>query len=64
MGKVGYVSVFWLWCSWWCLGEWVGGLVQGLGGWGVVLSVCVVSLDSLCWWQVQVSVCCARRIIT
>ena len=31
MGKVGYVSVF-------CL-QWVVGL--GLGGWGVVMSVCV-----------------------
>ena len=29
-------------------GEWVGGLSHGLGGWGVVMSVCVVSLDSLC----------------
>ena len=28
--------------------EWVGGLCQGLGGWGGVMSVCVVSLDSLC----------------
>ena len=27
-------------------GEWVGCL--GLGGWGHVMSVCVVSLDSLC----------------
>ena len=27
-------------------GEWVGGLSQG--GWGFVMSVCVVSLDSLC----------------
>ena len=26
------------------------------------MSVCVVSLDSLCRWQVQVSVYCARRI--
>ena len=26
------------------------------------MSVCVVSLDSLCRWQVQVSVNCARRI--
>ena len=43
-------------------GEWVGGLGQGLGGWGCVLSVCVVSLDSLCRCQVQVSVYCARRI--
>ena len=75
MGKVGYVSVF-RWCGW-CHslslhinieryggvgGEWVGGLGQGLGGWGGVMSVCVVSLDSLCRWQVQVSVYCARRI--
>ena len=37
-------------------GEWVCGLVKGLGGWGVVMSVCVVSLDSLCRWQVQVFV--------
>ena len=29
-------------------GEWVSGLGQGLGGWGGVMSVCVVSLDSLC----------------
>ena len=29
-------------------GEWVGGLDQGLGGWGGVMSLCVVSLDSLC----------------
>ena len=26
------------------------------------MSVCVVSLDSLCRWQVQVSVYCARQI--
>ena len=31
-------------------------------GWGGVIYVCVVSLDSLCWWQVQVYVYCARRI--
>ena len=43
-------------------GEWVGGLGQGLGGWGGVMSLCVVSLDSLCRWQLQVSVYCARRI--
>ena len=43
-------------------GECVGGLAQGLGGWGGVMSVCVVSLDSLCCWQVQVSVYCARQI--
>ena len=42
-----YVSVFWLrWCGW-CWGKWVGGLDQGLGGWGCVMSVCVVSLDVL-----------------
>ena len=29
-------------------GEWVGGLGQGLGRWGGVKSMCVVSLDSLC----------------
>ena len=40
----------------------VGGLVQSLGGWGGVMYVCVVSLDSLCRWQVQVSVYCARWI--
>ena len=33
-------------CLWWY--EWVGGCGQGLGGWGGVMSVCVVSLDSLC----------------
>ena len=43
-------------------GEWVGGLDQGLMGWGGVMSVLVVSLDSLCRWQVQVSVYCAWRI--
>ena len=31
-------------------GEWVGGLDQGLEVWGGVMSVCVVSLDSLCRW--------------
>ena len=29
-------------------GEWMDGLGQGLGGWGSVMSVCVVSLDFLC----------------
>ena len=29
-------------------GEWLGGLGQGLGGWGLVMSLCVVSLDSMC----------------
>ena len=29
-------------------GEWVVGLDQGMGGWGCVMFLCVVSLDSLC----------------
>ena len=62
MGKVGYVSVFRLWWCGWCWGRLVGGLDQGLGGWDGVMYVYVVSLDSLCIWQVQVSVYCARRI--
>ena len=56
-GSVGHVSVFWLrWCGW-GVGR---GLGQGLGavGWCYVC----VSLDSLCRWQVQVSVYCAWRI--
>ena len=44
------------------VGEWVVGLGQGLGGWCHVMSVCVVGLDSLCRWQVQIPVYCARRI--
>ena len=43
-------------------GEWVGGLDQGLEGWGGVISARVVSPASLCRWQVQVSIYCARRI--
>ena len=39
--------------------EWVGGLDQGLEGRVGVMSV---SPDSLCRWQVQVSVYCDRRI--
>ena len=35
---------------------------MGESGWGSVMSVCIVSLDSLYRWQVQVSVCCASRI--
>ena len=51
-GSVGHVSAFWLWwCGW--------GVGRGLGGVGGVMSVCVVSLDYLCRWQVQVSVYCA-----
>ena len=44
------------------VGEWLGGLGQGLGGWCGVKSVFVVSLYSLCRWQVQVSVYYVRRI--
>ena len=40
----------------------VDGLVQGLRRWGGVMSVCVVSLDSLWRWQVHVSVHCAQWI--
>ena len=43
-------------------GEWMGVLDQGMGGWGGNMYVCVVSLDYLCWWQVQVYVYCARQI--
>ena len=48
MGKVRYVSVFG--CGGVCgVGEeWVGGLCQGMGGYCGVMSVGVVSLDSLC----------------
>ena len=59
MGSVGRVSVF-------SCGD-VGG-VGGSGArarvWkgGVVLSVCILSLDYLCKWKVQVSVYCARQI--
>ena len=43
-------------------GECVGGLDQGLEGWGGVMFVCGVSLYSLCRWQAQVSVYCAWLI--
>ena len=42
----------------WRRWEWVGCLDQGLQGWCYVC----VSPDSLCRWQVQVSVYCVRRI--
>ena len=42
---MGYVSVFWLQVMWVVL---VGSLGQALRGWGVVMSVFVVSLDYLC----------------
>ena len=44
-GSVGHVSVFG-----YCWEEWVVGLVKDLGG--VVTSMCVVSLEYLCRWQV------------
>ena len=40
-------------------GEWVWGLESGTVGW---FYVCVVSLNSLCRWKLQVSVYCAWRI--
>ena len=43
-------------------GEWVGGLDQGRERWGSVMSMGGVSPDSLCRWQVQVSVYCDWRI--
>ena len=48
---MGYESVFGLLWFGWCwgrVGGWVFSLSQGLRGWGGVMSVCVVSLDSLC----------------
>ena len=46
-GKWICVCVWLRWCGW-CWEKWVGGLVPVLGGWGVVMSVCVVSMDYLC----------------
>ena len=40
----------------------VVGLGQSLGWWGGVMSLCVVSLDSLCRLQLWISVYYARRI--
>ena len=57
-GSVGHVSVFGCGGVGGVGGEWVGGLDKGRERWG---DVCV-SLDSLCRWQVQVSVYCAWRI--
>ena len=45
-----------------CVREGSGWLLPWFGRVGGVMSVCVVSLDSLCRWQVQVSVDFARRI--
>ena len=39
-----------------------GGGGLGLRRWGGVMSLCVVSLDYLCIWPVQVSVYCASPI--
>ena len=53
--NLGDVSVFWLW---WCGqsgGGWTGGLEKGICGE-------VNDLESLCRWQVQVSVHCASLI--
>ena len=47
MEKVGYVSVFGCGGAGSVMG-WVGCLGQGLGEWGGVMSVCFMSLDSLC----------------
>ena len=58
----GRVSVVWLW---WCEScrRGVGrGLGPGSGGCCSVMSVLDTSLDSLCKWQVQVSVYSAWRI--
>ena len=54
----------WVGVMWVVLGECMSGLVQGLGGCSglmyVCVCVCVMSLDYVCIWQVQVSVYCAR----
>ena len=39
-----------------------GVLSQKLGGWVGVMSGCVVIMDSLCRWQIQVSIYCVWRI--
>ena len=42
-------------------GGWrVSGLVHGIGEWCCAMSVCVVSLEYLCRWHVQISVYCAH----
>ena len=61
-GTWGKWEVFWLrWCGW-CWGRVVERLGPGSErvGW-CVMYVCVVSLDYLCSWHVQVYVYCARR---
>ena len=65
---VGTERVLDVWLCFGCGGvggvgrEWLGGLDQGLEGLGGAMSMRVVSLDSLCRWQVQVSGYCAWRI--
>ena len=39
-----------------------GGVGGGECVWCIVLTVCVVSLDYVCRWHIQVSVYCARQI--
>ena len=58
-GSVGRVSVFGLW---WCMRGMGKVLGPGSEGVGCFISVCLVSPDSLCRWQVQVSVYCARPV--
>ena len=72
--NIGFWGLLTLWeqgeccacvCVWVVVG-WVvqgaAGLWQSLGGLCGVMTVCVVSLDYLCRWQVQVSVYYARRV--
>ena len=64
------VDVGGVWDMCLCLGCGGVGAVGGMGGWPVsgsgrvvgVMSVCVMSPDSLCRLQLQLSVYCARRI--
>ena len=59
-GSVGRVSVLWLcWCGWCRLGV---GRGLGPGSGGVKCFYVCLSPDSLCRWQVQLSVYCAMRI--
>ena len=58
-GDSGICVCFLVAVVWVVLGEWVGDLGQGLGGWYGVKSVFVVSLD---FSQVQLFVYCAKRI--
>ena len=53
---MGRVSVFGMRRCGLCLGRVGGGLGQGLESCGGVMSVCIVSMDYLRRWQVQVYV--------